>query len=425
MLNFWNKIHQGAVLLTWFTATWWWRAAWLPMPDDRLYFARFGFAGFVGVALLAWSLGGWRGLGGVMDGGRWVWVLLLVQLALWARVSYGADVRNANVALSAATQFLVVVAFALSVLSSPPPTRWIIYTLAGAMVLQAGVGLAQVSLQQQLGISRLDVAGLGIKELALDPHKPGVSVVGAARYLRPYGLSAHPNLLAGGLVLGLCALWGNLHRRWALGALVVGLYALLLTFSRAAWGGLLVGCLFASLRPKPALPRGFLLIPATLLLFVLLHAPLITGRFDSGSAANPTFQTFSAASRAAYQEQAILLIRQNPLLGVGMGNFAWESARMFVNDPRDLRGDHVHNIYLLALAEVGGVGFVLFIGAVLVGLGMGWRNAQPEQYGLWAGLVAWLAIGFFDHYPWTQFGHQLLFWGIFAALLHRPTANNT
>ncbi|MBZ0310314.1 MAG: hypothetical protein K8I82_29910, partial [Anaerolineae bacterium] len=108
--------------------------------------------------------------------------------------------------------------------------------------------------------------------------------------------------------------------------------------------------------------------------------------------------------------------------GVGIGVFPWESARMLADDWRDLNGDNVHHIYLLVLVETGIIGFILFmeamIGGIFLILGRAWRGQLSlESVCLLAGVVAWLAIGWFDHYPVTQMGYQLLFWGSFAVAL--------
>lgn len=454
-LWFWNGAQWGATALVFVTATWWWRAFWLrdlgaPQWIDRLYFIHFGFAVFVIAALLAWLLTGLRGVVRLTESGNVVVAVLVIQLALWGRISYGADVRNPEIALSYATQLIVVALFTVSLLANPIPMRWAVAALVAGMLLQVSLGLAQTSLQGKLGVQVIQDAigvNLRLEELRLDPQKSGVSVVEAdgVRYLRPYGLSGHPNLMAGGVVLGLCASLGAwlspAARRWAVIAGVVGAWGVLLTFSRAVLGGFVLGAMVCVglwwLLPRPLASRqeiwgavGAMLLTALLVgaFFVGIYAPLLGVRFGvAHDEVAPTFEDYSAASRAVYREQALALIKQQPWRGVGIGNFAWESAYLLQFDWRDLRGDNVHNIYLLALAEVGGVGFAFYLGAIVVSLGLILRRARrgeitPTHLGLASGVVAWLGIGWFDHYAWTQFGFQLLFWGALGVALSSSTA---
>jgi O-antigen ligase len=162
------------------------------------------------------------------------------------------------------------------------------------------------------------------------------------------------------------------------------------------------------------------------LAFVAFFHPLLLPRVGLQKSASPTFQTSSAAGRAVYQEQALALWAEHRWQGVGLGNFAWHSARLLQYDWRDLRGDHVHHLYLLAGVETGTIGLGLFLLSQALTFGLlgrrAWRGElDPIGAALAAGVVGWLAIGWFDHYPWTQFGYQLLFWGISACILGRKT----
>ena len=455
--------------LVFLTASWWWRpywlrdTEWLPawMRSTDLYFLHFGYTPLLVFALIAWALTGFRGLGSLASGINIFWGLLIIQLALWALISLPPDARNRMVGFAGGVQLMLVMLFALSILANAPPRRVLIGALVGGMLFQAMIGMAQVAVQGDIGVhdvvdERLKT-GIELYELRLDPERSGVSVVqsGGVRYLRPYGVSAHPNLLAGVLVMG-CLVTLSLPRRTAATVGVIGVWALLLTFSRAALGALLIGVgvwgvlLFLSpsnsprkqgedLSPLPRLrgkglgERGLVwmqriapvIVGAILIVipFMGLYYPLISVR--SGAATEGSTQSVEAmsiASRAVYRDQAVDLIRENPVRGVGIGNFSWESAWLLQDDWRDLRGDHVHNIYLLVTAELGIVGFSLWAGAILLGSGaILWRAWQGRlemaQIGLFAGVIAWLALGWFDHYPWTQFGYLILFWSSYAGAL--------
>ena len=454
-----------------FTAGWWWRATWIQdyqLPhDERLYFIHFGFMAFVALAIVAWFLGDLHGLTELFDSGSILWIIPFLQLAVWGRISYGADVRNAEIAFSSAVQLITVSAFTLTVAANAPSARATAFTLTASMVLLVFVGIAQSAVQHDLKLHVLfDPLGLDIRELTLDPARSGISVVetvDGTRYLRPYSLTAHPNLTAGLVAMGLAAasgLWMNQNRRWAAFALGIGWWGLLLSFSRSALVAFFIGGVFfagmyliylyrnstrdedsatndsrtgfTSIQPifqtlksiirRDVLPLIMLFVVVGMI-FAALYYPLIAVRYGIQKPDTPTLETLSSASRAVYIEEAGQLIRENPLKGVGIGNMPWESAWMLRNDPRDLRGDNVHNIYLLSLSEVGIVGFGLYIGAIgiafLLFLRRTWQGkTSVVQISLMTGVMIWLAIGWYEHYPWSQFGYQLIFWGVLAIALH-------
>ncbi len=429
-------VQHATSLAIFICGAWWWRNVWLrdlDAPFSNLYFMHHMVTSLAGLALLAWVLAGlparWR-----MGRGLWLWWAALVALGGWMLFSAG-EVLNAGVLQSAAGQWLFLTLFVLASLRNGPPPKWVAGALVAGMVLAGGLGIAQTALQHDLG---LRVEGLNLREFRLDPSESGVSVVGAGRYLRPHGLSAHPNLWAGGMVLGFFAalpLWKNPRYR-PLAALLSGLafWGIGLSFSRAALGATVVGLgVFAGLVVlsgkarawrRPAMLAGILLLGLALI-FTGVYADLLAERYGLTTSDAPGFTDYSGASRGVYLAQARDLIPAHFWRGVGAGNFAWESAALLRDDWRDLRGNAVHHIYYLAWVETGIIGAALYgvglLGGLLLG---GWRayrgRLSPAQMGLLAGCAAWLAIGWFDHYLWTQLGHQLLFWGALAAALAQP-----
>jgi O-antigen ligase len=446
-------VQWAATLLIFFCASWWWRPHWLrdvgvaqANPGDRWYSIHYGIFPLVVIAVLAWVLVGLRGMMRLSNTAGIIWLVFLLQMAVWTRITISGDVRNLDVAIGGATEMLLMTVFIASVLANAPPLRWVIGAICAGMILQAVLGILQTAMQHSVGILDLQsVPVLGLLELPelwLDPQLSGVSVlqVDGVRWLRPYGMSAHPNLLAGALAMGLAAslaAWLRPATRSLAAVMTAFLwFALLLTFSRGALAGFAVGLgavvllwlLGGHLRDKSArtgLLAGVILALVVGLFFVGLHLSMVRARYglDDREGQPATLEDMSAASRAVYLEQAKQLINEHTFTGVGIGNFAWESAWMLVNDPRDLRGNHVHNMYYLILAEIGLIGFGLFMAAILYGVGLTIVRArrghmQAGQIALLGGVIAWLAIGWFDHYPWTQLGFRLLFWGAFAVALH-------
>jgi hypothetical protein len=258
------------------------------------------------------------------------------------------------------------------------------------------------------------------------------------RYLRAYGLTAHPNLLAGGLVMGLSAglwMWRQPElRRMAAWTTTIGLWGVFLTFSRASVGGLLVGsvAVFAAwwivgnsrmkwLGAGLRFSMVILLVGGT---FYMVYRPLVDVRAGSGNEGEASLEQMSVQSRQVYKEQANIMIRENTWRGVGIGNFPWVSFHMLRDDPRglDLQGDHVHNIYYLAIAELGVIGGgLVLITLTIAGIVVVWhwrkQQLSVESIAVGGGVLAWLAIGWFEFFPWSLFTHQVIFWGAMAVVL--------
>lgn len=425
----WTQVQWWASLGVLFSASWWWRVFWLkslPLPPflmiDTLHFYHFGYFPLVVLVCGAWLLGGARGWEKLLSW-RGIWLWLLWQFALWGRITFGKDTLNLEAAIGESTEFFWVVAFVTVLIANPPPLRWVWWALLGGMAFQVLLGFAQTLNQAEIGLAYLS-APLGLKEFDLDTGRSGISVVGAGRFLRPYGVGAHPNLTVGAVVIGFLMGLAVFPRHASL--TLLGWWGILLSFSRAALGGTLLGIIlilgWRGLTSRRIKPQAHLLasLVGVALLFTALYPHLVLGRLGATPRQTPTFETFSAASRAVYIEQALGLMPQHLWRGVGRGNFAWHSAYLlYCCDDRDLRGDSVHNIYLLAGVEVGLVGLAWF-GLLMVGNGLYFLRQAPHldpiQVGAFAGGVAWLGIGWFDHYPWTQFGHQILFWSCWALL---------
>ncbi len=122
----------------------------------------------------------------------------------------------------------------LFIVNERPKLTW---PLALIVLIQGGVGVAQFILQHDLGLTALG-------ELALDPEVRGVSVLmtdAGQRWLRAYGLTAHPNWMATLLTLLMLLLlldlqqYRGLRRALLFGVFGVGVLGLLASVSRAAW----------------------------------------------------------------------------------------------------------------------------------------------------------------------------------------------
>jgi O-antigen ligase len=294
---------------------------------------------------------------------------------------------------------------------------------------------------------------LGLKafgEVTLDVSRSGVSVVQGEglRWLRPYGLLPHPNVLAGVFVVGVFAAVGlfltsetyQAHasrlvkslvaiRQAALLACCTAIvWMLLLSFSRGAWAGTGIGALavLAGLIGRRAI-RGRLAALVALMLvlgaaFFVLYRPLIVARTGAGQ---ENTEMRSLADRIVYAEIAQAAITKAPIIGLGGGNTPWYAAYYLeVYTDYDLQGDHVHNIYLETWGDLGLIGLVLF--GLLQGIGL-WAAVQAYRrtgdivrlmmIGAW---IALAIIGLFDHYPWSLVMGQT----VWVALLAVPMSED-
>ena len=164
----------------------------------------------------------------------------------------------------------------------------------------------------------------------------------------------------------------------------LGLFA---SSNRGSWAGLVFGMILASIyelakssmKARRALLRISVPIAIFGFLFFLKWGDEFSRRMFSDDA------DLQVEGRTAMQFEALALIEQNPLLGVGYGNYKEHIAHEFV-----------HNLYLLIASETGVPSLILFL-FVLFGLfRLIWRCVRskiPEVANLGYGLLA-VFLGF-------------------------------
>jgi O-antigen ligase len=290
----------------------------------------------------------------------------------------------------------------------------LVLPLSLVVLIQGTVAVGQFLRQGDLGLELLG-------ELVLDPAVQGVTVLWARdqRWLRAYGLTGHPNLLGANLAIWMLLLLPVLvqAKGWRrVSSTIVasmGVLGLLASFSRASWLAFGLGlsiwvaatwrgdgktnlrtCL--RLSPWPI----HLIIPILLAtIFVFSNQDLVTSRFfhlDTPIEAN------SLDERQRDSDLALRVIAAHPWRGVGAGNYL-PAVRAIEPDSRP-----VHNIPLLATAELGLLGAVLLLWLTVSGL-----RARPEVVAPW---IAMLVIGLFDNTVWfTTSWHAAIMMGILVA----------
>jgi putative inorganic carbon (hco3(-)) transporter len=182
-------------------------------------------------------------------------------------------------------------------------------------------------------------------------------------------------LLAVGLMLGMRR--APVLRLMLLGAAVICLGALFLTLSRAglvALGAALVAAIFVGGRRR---------LGASVIALIL--GAVVIGYFSFGASeqARERVTTIGGGTgRTDLWTVAGRMIADNPVGGVGVGNFRTSSIHYLLEPGALLRDEFIvdkplvpHNVYLHVLAEMGVPGLVLFVGLLGTGVWCAWRAA--------------------------------------------------
>ena len=283
-------------------------------------------------------------------------------------------------------------------------TGLIITALFTGAILVSVLGIGQFLSQSAFASSWLGMSGQ-------EAWQAGTSVLKneSGRWLRAYGTFPHPNMLGGYLgvvlVLGIGYLTQSAlsikKRLFLEGGSIVILLGLLLTFSRMAWLGILLGISLVGFHTwredEPRIWERFLQV-----FFVLGLAGFIFGcvlreqifpRFDTVTVEREK----SVTERITAFQDAWTLIGKYPLIGVGAGNFTAQS--MKENPGRPIWGiQPAHNVLLLIWVELGVIGLALFIGSIgsFVSLKSLFFSLQS------AGFVVLLPSLLLDHWLWTS-----------------------
>ncbi len=303
--------------------------------------------------------------------------------------------------------------------------RWALLAAGG---VEAMIALSQFLLQQ---ISASTILGISAQDASMN----GASVImtNGERWLRAYGSFPHPNILGGFLAVVLmlavdeyfhcyerCKQWWQNGGRGEmkqtaitlsvlLTVIVVMLFALFASFSRSALLAFTVAfvcyCVMkihqrAFLAPRLSLKLLFVFLAAAVA-WALLFPGLLTTRLE----AEGTLETHSISDRIAGYRVAWNVIRQEPLLGTGLGQYVPHAA-VFSRDTNLAYVQPVHNVFVLAFAEVG-----LFVSLMIVAILWWWFQARKSLW--WQPLVVTMAgvliiISLLDHYFWSLHAGMIL-----------------
>jgi len=243
-------------------------------------------------------------------------------------------------------------------------------------------------------------------ERFFNSQTPGIAnaSLGGELVLRPYGTFSHPNVLAGYLLIGMTLIVGGIknHESRIKGAililtLIIGTIALFLTLSRIAIALWLLILIFCFIRKFMIHNSLFIILFLVGILTLGLATPLGL-RFTDIKLTDE-----SIVQRESLIQSSIVMIKDNPLFGVGLNNFlinlpAYQkpSAPLSYLQP-------VHNIFLLVMSETGIIGFSFFVWFLIK------TYRRINSYFIIYPLSLIIILGLFDHYFLTLQQGQLLF----------------
>lgn len=363
--------------------------------------------------------------------------LLLFVLAVAAGMRRGSLRMNVRAVGPYTVCFLLAVCLAWPLSYAPAESkRFLLYHLSCALCVLVVVSTVERAdqLERLAGFGCLGMLGAAvyaviqrIQGVAVNPSNVDLTLtLNTDMPGRVYSYYENPNAFAHLLVLlipvGVALLFGarrRCYRAIGLVSAIVGCAALIMTYCRAAWGGLLVAAVvFVFLWNRKLLP---LFLAAAIIAVPLLPSTVlnrILTVFDSNDK--------SIASRGSLYEAAIRLLRLRPVTGAGLGTTAVQNA---IRDYKVYRGTapfvHAHNTALQIWLETGLLGIAAFAASICHALKRGARlvlrpdaprSVRMAVLGAVSGLCGSMVCGLAD-YIWNYPRVMLVFWFVAALLL--------
>lgn len=297
-------------------------------------------------------------------------VALLFLAWLWVSATYSQDVMAGVLAAVTYTKFFVTYYLLTQLIRKPADLRLVLLAFSVGFAMQVLYVAAQMLTGSSLEFQGAKATHLGTNLV--------FGSAGGLHAFRPSGFLHHPNVLADYLVFLLppAAALVLLGKRvigrgaWlaALAMLVAGTGMLVVTLSRGGWIALgAAGCFFAVVGLRRGLVNRRHLMG--LLTAGLIGMALIAAVYPAAYLRISQSDQRSGESRLLMIDQAVLIIRENPLLGVGFGGYN-RAAQQYTPESfsyvseyfqDEIRKGVVHNKYLLFTAENGLVGMGLFL----------------------------------------------------------------
>jgi len=249
------------------------------------------------------------------------------------------------------------------------------------------IGVGALSLAQFAAESSLGGLLYFLGERRLSVTTPGVArvVLDSGTYLRPYATFSHPNAMAG--FVGLVLLIKLKPSRFKLPGAAFGLLALALSFSKLAIVAFIAALLLEKLPARQNIPIA---------LGVLVSLGLLFFNFDNAQYGP------SIAERLFLIERTREAMLSSAVFGAGLGGF------VSTLPPGTRLLQPVHNVFLLALSELGIVAWSMAALVFLKGL----------SHKAFLGATIFMAItALGDHYWYTAVQTRLLAAVVLAVIM--------
>lgn len=385
--------------------------------------------------------------------------LAIAGISLFATSSLGISAFRLVKLIEFVLLYIYVCSNPKSQIPNPKLLRVVFYS----GVLQAVLAVAQFVRQGSIGIKFIE-AGI------FSPDSPGVAnfVLNGEKIMRSYGSFPHPNVLAAFLLLAIFCFYSIFLRREIQGDskgikgvsfivswFLVVVFGLFLTFSRTAiavFGAmslLFFLIKFFQTRDKRIMKLFGLFVIACVLAIAILF-PYIKARFFTIS-----LQEQAVDLRFFYNRIALSMIKEKPILGIGIGNFVnyshnylayLKAAQKMLNigepkgNQREIKviPDWIfqpeHNVYLLIASEIGIFGLLAFLGFLVMVTTKGMqgeikgnsKGIDGNQGGIFLFLIfCFLIIALADHYFWTLQQGGIMFWLALALASPRSSTDRT
>ncbi|HSJ07014.1 MAG TPA: O-antigen ligase family protein, partial [Longimicrobiales bacterium] len=304
----------------------------------------------------------------------WVVIVLTVPFALWPGLAFGI-VRS----------FLPGVAFVLAMLMCARDHRSALILQSGIVLVVAAYGLYVMTLGRITGAGRLD---------------PGAGMYDSNDMAAMLALTFP-------LAMGLARTQRGKLRTLMAGAGLLLVAVILASGSRGGLLGLGMGAVVFAMGMKGSTRLAAISGIAVAVAGLWNFSPSFQARVESMTNLEDDYNLTDEVGRKAVWERGRQYIRENPVLGVGAGNFPVAEGEYFRVTYVGLRGgkwSSAHNAYIQAYAELGLIGGTLFVAMLLYGLLRGWRlwrgvrlvnGGLAHRPELLAGLSAFMMSGIF------------------------------
>jgi O-antigen ligase len=214
---------------------------------------------------------------------------------------------------------------------------------------------------------------------------------------------------------------------WGYALFGLNILVLVINQSRGAWVGFSCGLICFLLL---GLRAGFIKLKQLNLIFVLLIVVVIAGMPYLQERLSSGFKDDAAQDRIHLSKLAFEVIKNNPILGVGLGNYTFEMKKYLLKSDLVIPWvAGVHNQYLLVWAETGLFGIIAFIIMLASTIMRGIRTSKlapfyaPILIGLVSVLASFMVQMLFDSYrdTWMVWGSMGLVSGIWRKSRHGET----